>query len=330
MVSPLVSIIVPAYNSAATLDRCIRSIQAQTENDWELLLADNGSVDNTFELMSEYARADRRIRALRDLNKGVSFARNTALDNARGEYVCFVDSDDEIEPDYLEVLLNKLDADLTVCGYFVDAETQNGQRSSQERHITESVLWRRDMPKDTLAPAFENGFMHLCCNKLFRRKLIEDHRIRFMQYPVNEDYIFTLSFLKFADSVAISDKPLYHWIRVEHNASGVKSIPDNLLDIYNLSHRQCRDFFKENFRIADRIAYFSYELIIYKYYEAIALGRITRETALGKIRDLIHNDFVKAAYKAYRPSSMGERVLHALMKNGLYRIHYMLSQKVLK
>lgn len=330
MEKPVVSVIVPVYNSSASLQRCVDSIRVQTEKRWELLLVDNGSEDNSFEMIEEFARKDSRIHSLQELNKGVSWARNTALDIATGEYVCFVDSDDEIEKDYLEGLLREPDADLTVCGYFVDFDTLSGQRKYSERFVSEAVTWRGGMPKESLVPAFEKGFMHLCCNKLFRREIIEDRHIRFQQFPVNEDFIFTLSFLQFASSIVITDKPLYHWIRVGHNTSGVKSIPDNILDIYNISHQQCRNFFKDNAGIADRIAYFSYDLIIYKYYEAIASGRISRRKAFGRISSFTHNQLVKDAYKAYIPSSKGEMVLHTLMKKGLYRTHYFISQKILK
>lgn len=329
MESPEVSIIVPVFNSSATLDRCILSIERQSFGDWELLLVDNGSTDNSFQLIRNWAHKDERILAIQELTKGVASARNTALNNARGQYVCFIDSDDEVEPDYLGELISSPDADLTLCGYFVDEESRSASHLRSTTHIPQRLFWDERSDKNILIPAFENGYFHLCCNKLFRRSIIERHEIRFEQIPVNEDFIFTLTFLQFAKSVSIIDKPLYHWIRVDGNISGVKSLPDNLLKIYNYSHEKSRFFFCEN-PVADRIAYFSYEMIIYKYYEAITREIISKENAFQKLRELTQNKLVKDAYKAYTPISKGEKILYTLMKHGLYKVHYFITQKILK
>lgn len=325
--TPVVSVVVPVYNSAQTIKRCVKSILAQTIVDWELLLVDNGSSDNSLELIRELAETDKRIRILRELNPGVARARNAALDVAYGENVCFVDSDDEVENDYLEQLIQNPNADLTVCGYFVDVETRNGEKINSEAFTTGSVNWNNPESKSILVPAFEKGFMHLCCNKLFRRDIIEHNHIRFKHYPVNEDYIFTLTFLQYADSVSIVNRPLYHWIRIEGNVSGVKSIPDNLLDIYNESHLATRKFLDAN-SIADSIAYLSYEMIVYKYYEAIRAGRMSTQEAFNALKALTRNSLVKDAYKSYSPNSVGEKLLYLLMRAGLYKAHYFLTQKI--
>lgn len=307
----------------------MRSILAQTFENWELLLVDNGSSDNSYEIISNYAIADNRIHALQEFKRGVSAARNTALDNAKGKYVCFIDSDDEVEKDYLEQLLNEPDADLTVCGYFVDVETQDGNTIKSKAVVPDKTYWKKDKSKAPLKSAFENGFMHLCCNKLFRREIIDFNNIRFQFYPVNEDYIFTLTFLKYADSISIIDKPIYHWIRIEGNVSGVNALPDNLLDIYNESHLATRGFFDNN-RDADTIAYYSYEMIIYKYYEALKKGRLSKHAVFNKLNGLTRNGLVNDAYRSYKPKSLGESLLNKLMKLGLYKTHYFITQKILK
>ena len=329
MSTPLISIIVPAYNSADTIERCVDSIKGQTVTDWELIIADNGSTDGCTALCRQLAEADSRIRVIEVTKRGVSAARNAALDIARGEYVCFVDSDDAVELDYIGQLLADCNADLTVCGYFVDRVTCGGEQIKSEAHTAAAEYWTAGKDKLVLVPASEAGFMHLCCNKLFRRGIIERNHIRFKPYPVNEDYIFTLTFLLHANSVFVIDKPLYHWIRVEGMLTGVKSIPDNLLSIYNESHAATRKFFGDD-SIADRIAYFSYEMIVYKYYEALRCGRLTKQDTFRKIKELIHNKLVKDAYNSYKPQSKGEALLYALLKARLLRIHYYLAQKILR
>lgn len=98
----MVSIIVPAYNAERYLGACVESIISQSETDWELLLVDDGSTDTTGKLCDEYMRADSRIRAIHRENGGLSAARNTGIDSARGDYITFLDSDDVFAPTFLE------------------------------------------------------------------------------------------------------------------------------------------------------------------------------------------------------------------------------------
>ena len=110
----VISIIVPIYNAGKTLHRCIDSILSQTYTSWELLLIDDGSTDTSGPICDEYAARDARVRVFHKENGGVSSARNVGLDNARGEWITFVDSDDYIEENFLKSFEGNLDADLVV------------------------------------------------------------------------------------------------------------------------------------------------------------------------------------------------------------------------
>lgn len=111
-----ISIIVPCYNAAKYLPNLITSVQKQTINDWELLLIDDGSKDNTHEVVRKY-QGDKRIHYIFQNNAGVSKARNCGLDKATGEYVTCVDADDWLEPDFIEVFQKSNLADINICGY---------------------------------------------------------------------------------------------------------------------------------------------------------------------------------------------------------------------
>ena len=99
--NPKLSIIVPVYNVEQYLDKCIKSILNQTFKDFELILVDDGSIDNSGEICDEYAKKDSRVKVIHKKNGGLAAARNTGLIIARGDYVGFVDSDDWIEPRYV-------------------------------------------------------------------------------------------------------------------------------------------------------------------------------------------------------------------------------------
>ena len=328
MAKPEFTIIVPVYNSVDTIEACVASIKAQTLCDWELILADNGSTDGTYAHIERLAATDRRIIALRVPQKGVANARNAGLEIARGEYICFVDSDDTIDRGYLEILRSHVQSDLVVCGYSVVNVGRDLMIIATDEHCPESLEWKLDETKIRLRNIFANGYMHFCWNKLFKSRIISDNNIRFSGIPVNEDYIFVMEYLRHVESISIINVPLYHWIRVDEKETGVNSIPDNLLEIYNKSHILTREFFKENC-VADWIAYFSYELIIYKYYHAIRIGRLSKQEAFEKIKECIRNSLVKDAYKVYKPKTKGDALLHALMKARLYKLHYFITQKML-
>lgn len=112
--TPTISVIVPVYNTEKYLPRCIESVLAQTFVDWEMLLIDDGSTDASGSICDEYAAKDERIRVFHKENGGVSSARNLGLDNARGEWITFVDADDYIEENFLKSFEGNLDADLVV------------------------------------------------------------------------------------------------------------------------------------------------------------------------------------------------------------------------
>ena len=99
-----ISVIIPVYNSARYLGKCLDSVVGQTYRDWELICVDDGSKDNSLEILRGYEARDSRIKAIHQENAGPGIARNTAIREAKGDYVVFVDSDDYIEPEYFELL----------------------------------------------------------------------------------------------------------------------------------------------------------------------------------------------------------------------------------
>lgn len=119
MSSPLISIIVPVYNAEKTLNRCVDSILLQPFTDWELLLIDDGSKDSSGDICDEYARKDPRIKVFHKENGGVSSARNVGLDNAKGEWITFVNSDDWIVNNALDIDYDEVNEDLLLFSYYL-------------------------------------------------------------------------------------------------------------------------------------------------------------------------------------------------------------------
>ncbi len=193
MKSPTISVIVPVYNAEKTLRRCVDSILAQTFEDFELILINDGSKDQSGDICDEYAAKDPRVKTVHKTNGGVSSARNAGLRIAQGEYIAFIDSDDYILNNYFEELI-KCDADAIICGF-----TTNGKSTvpSLSGKISKSKL-PGIIDKDSKATYLKAPWGHL-----YRNKIIKEHTITFNDdIHWGEDYLFNLKFLKHATTIA--------------------------------------------------------------------------------------------------------------------------------
>lgn len=166
----MISIIVPVYNAEQYIHRCVDSILAQSYTDFELLLVDDGSPDCCGAICDEYAAKDNRIRVFHKPNGGVSSARNLGLDNAIGEWVTFVDSDDWLETEFLERLIATPECDLVVGGVV---------RTSGMTQQLEDRLYDVESIPEFLASYLDKLLLRTPWGKLFRRSIIEGDHIRF-------------------------------------------------------------------------------------------------------------------------------------------------------
>ena len=159
MNSPLISILLPVYNTSAYLPQCLDSVFAQTYTNLQVVLVDDGSKDNSLEICQQYAAKDPRIEVYHQENHGVATTRNHLLEKVKGDYVLFVDSDDWIEPDMVEFLVGKAltnNIEMVVCGN-VNNDTPPASEYNEE-------LWSQDKAvKEFLRHVNFNGSL---CNKL--------------------------------------------------------------------------------------------------------------------------------------------------------------------
>lgn len=187
MHSPELSIIVPVYKVEKYLPKCIDSILAQSFNNFELILVEDGSPDNCGVICDRYALTDNRIIVIHQPNRGVSAARNAGLDVAKGKYIGFVDSDDWIEPKMYEYLINEMkthDVDVTICG--VNYYSQNG--NYLRTGLTGNAIFEKEEALKALygSPCPIGGG---CCNKLFTQKSINNARFN-TNIKMAEDIMF--------------------------------------------------------------------------------------------------------------------------------------------
>lgn len=201
----MVSIVIPVYKVEEHLRSCLNSVKCQTFKDYEVILVDDGSPDNSGQICDEFAKENSRWSVIHKENEGLSCARNTGIDRAKGEYICFIDSDDTVDENYLQFLYQAIvdnQADLAICGY---------QRVVQLDHIhnekqwTQSILEREQIWEEI----FEN-LNNAAWNKIYRRDLIDNIRFPVGLYH-GEDLMFNLRYILKCNQAVMINAPLYHY-----------------------------------------------------------------------------------------------------------------------
>lgn len=209
MSETLVSIICPVFKAEAYLHRCINSIIAQTLSDWELILVDDGSPDNSGFICDSYAAKDSRIKVIHKINGGVSAARQTGIDAARGEYMIHVDPDDWIECTMLEDLCAKAkseSADMVMCDFLYDKSGtlvySKQEPSAMEHNVVLSEMFSK---------------LHgSCCNKLVKRQTCLLYNAKFPEgVNYSEDVCFNVQLLIHDIKIAYVPKAYYHYMQYD-------------------------------------------------------------------------------------------------------------------
>lgn len=193
--TPLISVIVPVYNTEKYLDQCIQSVLAQTYTNWELLLIDDGSTDASGAICDKYAEQDSRIRVFHKSNGGVSSARNLGLDNAKGEWITFVDSDDYVDPDWLTAF--DVSTRQTPCILYIQWAKCKHEKFNYLLH----QQLNGNIPKNDYLLSDGYGFLW---NKVFNSNIIHANNIRFdIKLSCYEDELFVLEYCHFIHEICI-------------------------------------------------------------------------------------------------------------------------------
>lgn len=240
IVEELVSIIIPAYNLGNYLEECLESIVRQTYKNFEVILVNDGSVDNTDDICLSWAKKYTNIQYFHNDNHGVSYTRNFAIDKCKGEYVVFIDADDIVGENYLTVLHNLFfdDIDLSMVSYygFKDEEPYHIEQRKYSSEIT--VLDKN------LESAFFTITQGTICSKMYRTEILKKHNIRFDEnISVSEDLLFNFDYVHYCRRIAYVPYKLYGYRQrtdsAVHNSKSKKWF--TCLDVYSRLRILCRN-----------------------------------------------------------------------------------------
>lgn len=190
---PLISIISPCFNGASFIDRCVTSVLAQTETDWELLIINDGSTDSSDSVIESWTKKDHRIKNISKNNGGVSSARNLGLDYARGKWITFLDIDDTLEPNALKLLINLAEHnnyDIVYAGYNI---IKNDTAIGKTPALRKVTMTANELSLELFRPS-DYPYQGYNWSKLYKKSIIDNHNIRFAEsIKYNEDQVCLFS-----------------------------------------------------------------------------------------------------------------------------------------
>lgn len=280
----MISVIIPAYNAGKFIESCIDSIFNQTYKDFEIIVVNDGSKDNTLEILNNLAQKDDRLNIISQKNGGVSAARNTALKHAKGEFITYVDADDSLPPRAFEDMINLMadDVDFVICSY------NNIRIKTTPEPFTEIVF---DGPQD-IYNRFRDFDRTIWWpwGKLLRRSIISDNHLTYdTSITFGEDHIFNLLYAKYiTGKVIVSSKATYNYHRVRSGLTS-KFYPD-MDEMQKYVYTKIADYFGGQDKTPTKYK----NLYIGNYYKGLVeyyISWLPRDKAANQIKNTTENTY---------------------------------------
>ena len=316
----LVSIIVPVYNCEKYIGTCIESIVTQSYKNIEVIIIDDGSIDNTYKIIKEYINNDKRIKYFTQENSGPSVARNRGIEKANGEYLIFIDSDDFIEKIYVEKLVNEIQSeglDIACCGY-ID--------KSKYGIVKLNDFWinKDELNKQEFLSCVCNGVGGVLWAKIFRKDIIIENKIRMNpKIFMSEDLIFILEYCKYINRIGVINECLYHYNRLNYSSIS-SNIDINYLENYILLISKISelltelkfDFDKINKIKALKVQDLINKVLISETYKYLELK--DKDKFVSNLKLILENDFIKKYKNQISNNNILNRISNILIINKKY------------
>lgn len=299
----LVSIIIPVYNTEKFVGRAIESAMNQSHSSIEIILVDDGSSDRSGVICDEYAAKDNRIKVFHQPNHGVSAARNKGLEEASGDYIQFMDSDDEIASQMTAALLHSIhstNSDVAICGY-ADVGTVNERYSIEAKVYEGKDFLRMSYIQHDLARIVSSS-----CFMLFKMEIIDRYGLRFDEsWALGEDGLFTQSYLMKTAAVNTVDQ-IYYYHHIYDLSQRMNTVSFFVPDIYELRLEYFERLYESiwnRLNTTDRQELFQVffnQLIAGLVRFGVCLDRYSKQEARRRLVALTHHQLVNQASKLYQ------------------------------
>lgn len=315
----MITVIIPVYNVEKYLERCLDSVLMQTYTNLEIILVDDGSTDSSGLICDKYAEKDARIKVIHKKNGGLSSARNIGLDNATGEYIGFVDSDDYIHFDLFQKCINRLKntgADVCMFSHFTVNESGSishqlpfAKDFYQGEEITQNIF-----PKffgKTNQDSEVEGFV---CRQIFKREIIGAIRFRNEREYFAEDIVFDLEVYPKVSRFCVIDEPLYYYYYVQTSLSNQyrKNIFQKLERLLLFMETFIYD--SSLIDIKDRISFTAFRFALYSCRNTKRGVELSSTEKRSLVKEIVNNRFILEAVRTLKFTSWKEKIFAWLLK----------------
>lgn len=316
-----ISVIVPVYNIEGYIERCLKSIQKQTYPRFEVIIIDDGSTDNSLLLCQKFAKKYRNFRVINQKNQGLSTARNTGIKQATGDFLAFVDGDDEILPNFLADLMTAAEtkgAEIAICGFF-EVYPKNTRIVKTKSRQSMTVKTGREAVKDLLI--FQKNIEIVTWNKLYKKELF--HKVRFPVGKICEDNLTTYKLLARAKKVVYLDLALYRYFR-RNNSITKQTNQLVFCERREEAAKAAVRFFQNSGEAETEAAKYSLLLAYFKYLDFALNGRIEK-----KYFKIYRQKILERRTEFLRLKCLdGKRKLYLNLVGSLYGLPYIWFRKI--
>jgi glycosyltransferase involved in cell wall biosynthesis len=252
MKKPLISIIIPCYNASKYIENTLQSVVSQTYLDWECIVINDGSKDNSLQLISNFINGNNKFKLINQTNKGLSVTRNLGIELAQGDYIYFLDADDKITSNCLHELTKHID-DETEIIVGKTATVKNNKYESVLAHPCEGHWQVLNNDLSGLVRTIEKYLTPVAQNRLYKKYFIEKHNLKFLSDIIHEDELWFFETNYFANKIVYINNTTYEYLTDNEESITNKIIDKNLLDvliiiktIYNKYYIKMSDDYKKN------------------------------------------------------------------------------------
>lgn len=264
-----ISVIIPVFNTEQYISRAIDSVLNQNFNSFEIIIVNDGSTDDSREILETYSKKYENIKVIHKENEGLGFARNTGLSYAEGEYILFLDSDDYIDKDTLEKVYNRAintNADITVFNMRKVRELDNSIIEEQFLRLNDEVV---NIKKIGINKYFKDYFFpyihgHEACNKLYKNDLLKRSQVLFDKNDeiCSEDLLFNLKLIPFLQTIASINESFYNYVQRENSLMNTpyrKNLNYRFTNLINIFNDYINQF--KNINLNNEISVLNYNLL---------------------------------------------------------------------